>query len=83
MALMLGSSMVPSTCEWLASICSIKVDPARGRPTTKIASGAGYPKPLRSAMNCEVKSALERLTSALLSLGLYPTFANLSALPNS
>jgi len=27
---------VPSTDEWLARICSIRVDPDRGRPTTKI-----------------------------------------------
>ena len=38
---MSGSSIVPSTCEWLARICSIRVEPARGMPRMKIGSGAG------------------------------------------
>ena len=38
MAMMSGSSIVPSTCEWLDRICSIRVEPARGRPTMKIGS---------------------------------------------
>ena len=36
--MMSGSSIVPSTSEWLARICSIRVDPARGIPSTKIGS---------------------------------------------
>src|SRR2546430_5826801 len=36
MLMMFGSSMVPSTPEWLARICSMSVDPERGRPTMKI-----------------------------------------------
>ena len=42
-----GSSIVPSTCEWLDRICSISVEPARGRPTMKIGSGASLPQPAR------------------------------------
>ena len=42
-AMMSGSSIVPSTAEWLERICSISVEPARGRPTMKIGSGAGQP----------------------------------------
>ena len=30
------SSAVPSICGWLANICSIRVDPARCSPKTKI-----------------------------------------------
>ena len=41
--IMSGSSIVPSTLEWLARICSINVDPARGKPTMKMGSGAGAP----------------------------------------
>ena len=33
-----GNSIVPSTIEWLAKICSISVDPARGIPMMKIGS---------------------------------------------
>ena len=35
-----ASSRVPSTWEWLARICSISVEPERGRPTMKIGSFA-------------------------------------------
>ena len=31
-----GSSLVPSTMEWLARICSSRVEPERGRPTMKV-----------------------------------------------
>ena len=48
MAMMSGSSIVPSTCEWLARICSSSVDPERGNPMMKIGSGAGQPAPARS-----------------------------------
>ncbi len=33
---MSASSIVPSTCECEARICSSSVEPARGRPTMKI-----------------------------------------------
>ena len=51
MLVMSGSSIVPSTMEWLARICSSSVDPARGRPTMKMGSGAGQPSPARAAKN--------------------------------
>jgi hypothetical protein len=38
---MFGSSMVPSTCEWLARICSMSVEPERGRPRMKIGALLG------------------------------------------
>ncbi len=44
---MLGSSMVPSTREWLARICSTRVEPERGSPTMKIGAGSGSPLPAR------------------------------------
>ena len=59
-----GSSMVASTREWLARICSISVEPARGRPTIKIGSGAAEPTPERDAKNVGVNSVLVRLTSS-------------------
>jgi hypothetical protein len=52
-----GSSIVPSTCEWLDRICSISVEPARGRPTMKIGSAHRVPCPARSAKNSRVYTA--------------------------
>ena len=46
---MSGSSMVPSTSEWLDRICSSSVEPARGRPTMKIGSADPAPQPARAA----------------------------------
>jgi len=43
MAATSGSSIVPSTCEWLERICSTSVEPARGSPTMKMGSGVGRP----------------------------------------
>ena len=43
MLMMFGSSMVPSTREWLARICSTRVEPERGSPTMKIGAGLGIP----------------------------------------
>ena len=43
MAVMSGSSIVPSTSEWLERICSTSVEPARGSPTMKIGSGVRRP----------------------------------------
>ena len=45
---MSGSSMVPSTCEWLARICSIRVEPERGRPTMKMGARSAAPAGSRS-----------------------------------
>ncbi len=62
-----GSSCVPSTCEWVARICSMSVEPERGNPTTKIGSGAGQPTSGAPAKNSRVKSFFERATCASLS----------------
>jgi hypothetical protein len=43
--------MVASTAEWLDRICSINVDPARGRPTMKIGSDEALPNPSRWRKN--------------------------------
>ena len=61
---MSGSSMVPSTCEWLARICSTSVEPERGRPMTKIGSGAVAPVPRRSANKAGVKAPRAAAPSA-------------------
>ena len=42
---------MPSTCECDASICSSSVEPARGKPTIKIGSGAWHPFAL-SKLDC-------------------------------
>ncbi len=42
-AKMSGNSIVPSIAEWLDRICSIRVEPARGRLTMKMGSGALQP----------------------------------------
>ena len=59
-AMMSGSSIVPSTCEWLARICSISVEPARGRPTMKIGSGASQPAPVRARRRTPRVNSLDR-----------------------
>jgi hypothetical protein len=69
MAMMSGSSMVPSTWLWLARICSIRVEPERGRPTMKIGSGAGQPCPARAANSSAVSTALARATCSVISPG--------------
>ncbi len=56
------SSIVPSIWLWLARICSIRVEPERGRPTTKIGSGAGDPVPACSAKYFAVNSVLQFIT---------------------
>jgi hypothetical protein len=66
---MSGSSRVPSTCEWLARICSSSVDPARGSPTMKTGSREGQPAPARAAKNYRVKSARVRSTRRVLRSG--------------
>ena len=38
-----GNSLVPSTNEWLAKICSSNVEPDRGKPTIKIGSAFWHP----------------------------------------
>ena len=57
---MFGSSIVPSTCEWLARICSTRVEPERGRPTMKIGARLGSPLPARSAKNVALKKVRMR-----------------------
>ena len=52
--------MVPSTREWLARICSISVEPERGRPTMKMGAGLGSPLPARAAKNDASKKARMR-----------------------
>ncbi len=47
--------MVPSTREWLARICSTRVEPERGSPTMNIGAGLGSPLPARSAKNACVE----------------------------
>src|SRR5271155_5061643 len=56
--MMFGSSIVPSTCEWLARICSIRVEPERGRPTMKIGASGRTPAPARGAGEGGGESAL-------------------------
>ena len=57
--MMSGSSKVPSTIEWLARICSIRVEPERGRPRMKIGAAEATPPSARSARNSRVNSFLE------------------------
>ena len=49
---------MPSTCEWEARICSISVDPERGRPTMKMGSESGAPTLARCAKNYAVQISL-------------------------
>jgi hypothetical protein len=63
------NSIVPSTAEWLARICSTKVEPERGSPTMKIGSGAVAPQPCRSAKNSAVNVARARRTNLEVSSG--------------
>jgi len=65
MLMMFGSSMVPSTHEWLARICSTSVDPERGRPTMKIGASLGSPLPARAAKNAPVKERANARAAAL------------------
>ena len=53
-AMMSGSSIVASTCGWLDRICSIRVEPARGMPTTHTGDASSWPAPLRPAKNSRV-----------------------------
>jgi hypothetical protein len=53
-----GNSMVPSTAEWLAKICSISVEPARGNPTMKIGSGASAPNSALATICCSAAADL-------------------------
>ena len=50
-------------CEWLARICSTRVEPERGNPTMKIGAGSSYPAPARSAKNARVEAAPARAAS--------------------
>ena len=52
---------VPSTLLWLERICSMSVDPERGRLTTKIGSGTSHPPP-RSANAAAVKASMHLST---------------------
>ena len=61
-----GSSLVPSTAEWLDRICSSSVEPARGMPTMKIGSGAGQPEPARSVKNSRENVCLRRRDALVL-----------------
>ena len=60
-AMMSCNSIVPSTLEWLARICSISVEPARGRPTMKIGSGAGAAEALAAREKLLVEQSLSTL----------------------
>ena len=64
---MSGSSWVPSTWLWLARICSMSVEPERGRPTMKIGSGRGQPPPARAAKKLALNRPLQRATWILVS----------------
>ena len=61
--MMSGSSIVPSTREWLARICSIRVEPERGRPTMKIGASSCDPASCRSASISGVNRARLRATT--------------------
>ena len=45
-----SSSPAPWTFEWEARICSTKVVPDRGKPTTKTGRGSGSTQPRRRVM---------------------------------
>ena len=62
--------MVPSTKEWLAKICSSRVEPARGKPTMKIGSEAGWPQPWQAWKRSRVQEATIRCNAALFSAAL-------------
>ena len=64
------SSIVPSTAECEDRICSISVEPARGKLTTKIGSRAGQPASARAAKNSRVKTAFDRRTCSLVASAL-------------
>ena len=51
-----ASSIVPSTCECEARICSRRVEPARGSPTMNIGSSRSKPVPRRLAKNSRVQT---------------------------
>ncbi len=70
---MSGSSIVPSIWLWLAKICSMSVDPARGMPMMKIGSGAEHPKPSRCAKNSRVIISMLRSTMSEMRSGLCAT----------
>ena len=78
-----GSSCVPSTCEWDARICSSRVDPERGNPTTKMGSGSGAPKPRRRAKKSAVQTSICRRVLFSMMSARYLLSARLSALPLS
>ena len=65
MVRMFGSSMVPSTCEWLARICSTSVEPERGSPTMKIGAALGSPLPACAAKKLGVEEAADARAAAL------------------
>jgi hypothetical protein len=66
---MSGSSIVPSTREWLASICSMRVEPARGIPRMKIGSLARQRRPERASKKAGVNKATLRSTWRSISPG--------------
>jgi len=70
MLAMYVSSAVPSIAVWLARICSMSVEPERGRPRMKIGSGALQPCSSRLAKNSRVNSALFAFTAAVSASGL-------------
>ena len=52
-----GSSSVPSTWLWLARICSISVEPERGKPTMKIGSSDANPWPACCSRNSRLNTS--------------------------
>ena len=67
MRLIKCNSPVASTWEWLASICSINVEPDLGKPTTKIGLGSGLPPTLNADINLLSQTATESSTLRVLS----------------
>ncbi len=81
--MMLGSSEVPSTAGWLARICSMSVDPARGMPTMKIGAVETWPDDARRSKNSRVKRSFSRRMRAVLSARSNGSLSRCSALPRS
>jgi hypothetical protein len=80
---MSGSSIVPSTLECEARICSSSVEPARGRPTMKIGSGRSQPQPRRAAKNSAVQTSFCKRVLRSIGAILKRLSAFFSALPRS
>ncbi len=67
---MSGSSIVPSTAEWVARICSTRVEPALGNPTMKIGAVEAAPPPSRAEKKASVNIAFARRIDAVVSWAL-------------